>query len=322
MSKHKTPYSVGTRGSKLALIQTQQVIDLLHRLAPTAKFRVRIISTRGEQDSRSPLPEIGGKGLFTDQLEQQLLEGKIDFAVHSAKDMPTQTQSGLAVAAYTERLDPRDILVSASREPLAKLPKGTIIGTSSPRRQALLRRIRPDLNFTNLRGNIDTRIRKVRHGECQATVLAHAGLLRAGLDQEVDELFDLDRFPPAPGQGALAIECRHDDMRVFELLEKINHQPTSWAVMAERTVLQELNAGCALPLAIYAGYGAKIQSDKSPPEQISLHALVMDPNYLKDTIECTASGPARQWRQLAERLAKELISRGARKLIDRLTVGD
>lgn len=322
MSKTKIQYSVGTRGSRLALIQTQQVIDLLHRLAPRSQFKIRIISTRGEHDSRSPLPQIGGKGLFTDELEQQLLDGKIDFAVHSAKDLPTGIHSGLAVAAYTKRLDPRDALLTAGREPLSKLPKGTIIGTSSPRRQALLRRIRPDLNFTNIRGNIDTRIRKVRHGQCQATVLAHAGLLRAGLDHEADQLFELDQFPPAPGQGALALECRHDDMRVFQLLEKINHQPTSWAVMAERTILQELNAGCALPLAIYASYGPETKAEKSPPDQISLHALVMDPNYLKDTIECTTSGPASQWRQLAGRLAKELISRGAGKLIDRLTGRD
>jgi len=316
MSRSKHLYTVGTRGSKLALIQTQEVIDLLRQYDSDAEFRIQIISTRGDIDQQGSLPRMGAVGVFTSEIEQHLLNHQIDLAVHSAKDLPVQIPNGLSVVAYTPRFDARDALVTASRLPLAELPSGTIVATSSPRRQALVRRLRPDLNFTCLRGNIDTRIRKVRHGGCQATILAHAGLLRAGMADEADEVFDVEQFPPAAGQGALAVQCRHDDMRVFELLERVNHQPTARAVMAERNVLQILQAGCGLPLAVCATYPPDKQSGNSPHEVMDLHAVLLDPANSQWSVDARAVGPAHQGHQLARQVCQQLLDRGGQRVID------
>ncbi len=296
-------YRIGTRGSKLALAQTQQVIDLLHSFAPEAEFQIEIITTSGERDSR-PLTEIGGKGIFTAELEQALLDGWIDIAVHSAKDLPTEISSELAIAAYMPRIDPRETLISHNGERLLDLPRGAVVGTSSPRRRYQLLRFRPDLNFADIRGNLDTRIRKVHSGEYNAIVAARAGLIRLGLTSEVSEIFPLDLILPPAGQGAIALQCRHDDIRVFKLLEMINYQPTALAVMAERAVLKSLDVGCNDPVGVFASLSVSGQTARSG-EKLYLRAVLFDIES-HEAHHAEIWGNPKRWRTLAEKISKQL----------------
>ncbi len=301
MSKAK--YRIGTRGSKLALAQTQLVIDLLRTFEPGADFSIEIITTRGEMDEKVPLSQIGGKGLFTAELEQALVKKQVDIAVHSAKDLPTEISNGLTIAAFTARIDPREALISQHGEKLANLPKGAIIGTSSLRRRFLLAMVRPDLNFVNFRGNVDTRLKKVRTGEVAGTVMACAGLIRLGLIHEAAEIFPLEVILPAAGQGALALQCRHDDLRSFRLLELANHEPTAWSVMAERAVLKYLQAGCSWPLGVSASYPQGTSSEGG--RQMHLQVVMQDPASGK-VKKAEAWGPPHRWQSLAEQAAKEI----------------
>ncbi len=251
--------TIGTRGSQLALAQTDWVATSLRTAHPDAVVDVKRIVTRGDRQQKSPLPEIGGKGLFTAELETALLEGTIDLAVHSAKDLPTTFPDGLALAVMPAREDPRDVLVSRDGRHLTDLPDGAVLGTSSLRRQAQLRMHRPDLAFTVLRGNVDTRIRKVLvDGQCDATVLAMAGLLRIGLQDHVTEVLDPDRMLPAAGQGALALQTRAEDDRVRALLAALQHEATYRAVLCERYVIRQLQGGCQAPI----GVSAQIDGDR------------------------------------------------------------
>lgn len=243
---------VGTRGSLLARAQTQWVVDRLIEAHPELAVRVEIISTAGDRDQARPLSEIGTKGLFTEDLERALSTGAIDLAVHSAKDLQSVLAPGLEIVACPEREDPRDAWVSATGESFETLPEGSLVGTSSLRRQAQLLMRRPDLAFVALRGNVDTRIRKVQRGDCRGAVLAMAGLKRAGLAEHVTHPFDTNVCLPAPAQGALAIEGRSDDTRVRGYLAAIHHAPTAVAVECERAILAKLDAGCRAPVAIYA----------------------------------------------------------------------
>jgi len=295
-------YRIGTRGSKLALAQTQQVIDLLRSFAPEAEFQIEIITTRGERDER-PLSKIGQRGIFTADIEQALIDGWIDIAVHSAKDLPIDIPPELAIAAYMPRIDPRETLISHNGERLLDLPRGAVIGTSSQRRRYQLLRFRPDLNFADIRGNLDTRIRKVRNGEYYAIVAARAGLIRIGLASEASEVFPLDLILPPAGQGAIALQCRHDDMRVFKLLELANYQPTAWAVMTERAVLKCLDAGCNDPIGVFGSF--IFEDSFRGTRKLYLRAISFD----RDTHECYRAevwGNPRRWRSLAEKLAKQL----------------
>ncbi len=301
MSKPK--YRIGTRGSKLALAQTQQVIDLLRSFEPEAEFSIEIITTRGEIDDKKPLAEIGGKGLFTAELEQALLKKHVDMAVHSAKDLPTEIPVGLTIAAYTARIDPREALISQHGEKLMKLPRGAIIGTSSPRRRFQLARLRSDLNFVNFRGNVDTRLKKVRSGEVAATVMACAGLIRVGMIHEATEVFPLDLILPAAGQGALALQCRHDDLRCFRLLELANHQPTAWSVLAERAVLKYLQAGCAWPVGISASFPHGFSSRGA--RKMYLQVILQNPKSGQPK-KAEIWGAPRRWRSLAEEVSRSL----------------
>lgn len=244
---------VGTRGSRLAVAQSEQVADLLRQANRGLAIEVRHITTQGDRQQKVALPQIGGKGLFTAEFEAALLAGTIDLAVHSAKDLPTDEPEGLSLAGVPMRQDPRDALISRGRVPLADLPEGAVVGTSSLRRQAQLRAMRPDLRFAVLRGNVDTRIRKVLdEGRCDATVLAMAGLIRAGLADSATAPFDLEDMLPAAGQGALALQARSDDRRVASLLSAIHHQPTYLALLCEREVLRQLQAGCQAPIGVHA----------------------------------------------------------------------
>ncbi len=244
---------IGTRGSALARWQTDHVADLLRAAYADLTVEVTVISTQGDRVLDQPLPLVGGKGLFTAELEAALHSGEIDCAVHSLKDLPTELGAGLIVGAIPQRADPADALVSRDGHTLATLPEGARIGTSSRRRAAQLLHTRPDLQMRDIRGNVDTRIRKALDpdGDYDAILLAFAGLDRLGKADAISERIGFDRLLPAPGQGALAIQCR-DDGESRDLLALLTHVPTATAVTAERAFLGELGSGCSLPVAAYA----------------------------------------------------------------------
>jgi len=306
-------YRIGTRGSKLALAQTQQVIDLLRSFDPEAEFPVEIIATASNYEGAIPRAESTGPAAFTAELEQALLEDKIDIAVHSAKDLPVEAAPGLTIAAYTARLDPREALICQHGEALMDLPPGGIVGVSSLRRQFQLSFLRPDLNFVALRGNLDVRLRKVRHGEYQSTVVERAGLIRLGLASAAAQILPLDLILPAAGQGALALQCRHDDMHCFQLLELANHEPTAWGVLAERTVLRQLKGNPSWAVGVSASfpYG---QSEKTGRRML-VQAVAFDPGTGKRS-KGRASGRVAEWHDLAMRVADQLDSRTSDRTAD------
>jgi hydroxymethylbilane synthase len=245
---------VGTRGSPLALAQATAVRNALairHRLDAN-EIEIQVVKTTGDKIQDRPLADIGGKGLFTKEIEAALLNGEIDLAVHSAKDMPTQLPDGLIIAAYLEREDVRDVLISGDGGALPSLPAGARIGTASLRREAQVRRLRSDLNVLPLRGNVHTRLRKVETGDVEAIILGLAGLTRLALSLNGAHVLSIEDFLPAVGQGAIAIEARADDEVTCALLAAINHWPTDVAVTAERAFLDELGGTCRTPIAGYA----------------------------------------------------------------------
>lgn len=248
------PFRIGTRGSPLALAQASETrarLMVAHDL-PEEMFEIVVLSTKGDRITDRALSEIGGKGLFTEELEEQLLSGDLDFAVHSSKDMPTKLPEGLLLSAFLPREDVRDAVVGRTAPTLKDLPHGATVGSSSLRRQALIRRIRPDINVITFRGLVDTRLRKLAEGEVDATLLAFAGLKRLGKPEIPTELLDPSEFPPAPAQGAICIESRMGDTRVNDLLDAINHRDTFDAVTCERAFLGALDGSCRTPIAGHA----------------------------------------------------------------------
>jgi hydroxymethylbilane synthase len=248
------PFRIGTRGSPLALAQAHETRDRLmaaHGLPPEM-FEIVVLSTMGDRITDRSLAAIGGKGLFTQELEDMLLSGGLDFAVHSSKDMPTKLPGGLFLSAYLPREDARDAFIGRTAAKLLDLPEGATIGSSSLRRQALIKRLRPDINVITYRGLVDTRLRKLAEGQVDATLLAFAGLKRLGKDDVPTEILDPEIFPPAPAQGAICIESRIGDDRVNGLLEAINDVRTHQAVTCERAFLSTLDGSCRTPIAGYA----------------------------------------------------------------------
>jgi hydroxymethylbilane synthase len=247
-------FRIGTRGSPLALAQaheTRQRLMDAHGL-PADMFEIVSLSTKGDRITDRALSEIGGKGLFTLELEEQLLSGELDFAVHSSKDMATKLPAGLTISAYLPREDMRDVFVSHVAARLMDLPQGAMVGTASLRRQALVRKLRPDLQVKIFRGQVDTRLRKLADGEADATLLAYAGLKRLGKPEVATELLDPEIFPPAPAQGAICIETRENDKTILDLLAPINDADTFAAVRCERAFLEVLDGSCRAPIAGYA----------------------------------------------------------------------
>lgn len=243
---------IGTRRSRLARWQTEHVGAALRAAHAEFDWDAVRIRTAGDKDRRTPLPEIGGKGLFSEALEAALLAGDIDVAVHSLKDLPIESHPGLAIGAVCFRADARDVLVSRVRWTLDTLPEGAVVGTSSTRRIAQLKASRPDLRLQPLRGNVDTRVRKAREGRYDAICIAAAGVARLGLADAVSEYLPFERMLPAPGQGALAVQCRADDEAVLDLLAAIDDPTVRAAVDAERAFLAGLGGGCAAPVAAFA----------------------------------------------------------------------
>ena len=254
MAQSATPLRIGTRGSPLALVQARTVRERLAAALgrPADTIELKIIRTTGDTIIDRPLAEEGGKGLFTKEIEEALIRGDIDLAVHSAKDMPTFLPKGLILAACLEREDPRDVFISTKAKTIAALPRGAKVGTASLRRQAIMKRARPDLEVAPLRGNVETRLRKLDDGEADAIILALAGLRRLGLEGRATRIMSADEFLPAAGQGAIAVETREDDAETRALLAKIDHSDTSTTVAVERAFLAVLDGSCKTPIGAHA----------------------------------------------------------------------
>ncbi len=300
---------IGSRGSKLALIQAQMVKAELESLESAPVVAIEIIKTSGDA-SAEPLSVIGGKGVFTKELEEALLDKRIDLAVHSLKDLPTIVPEGLFIAAICKREDPRDALVLRSSAPrsatsLKDLANGATVGTSSPRRLAQLKHLRGDLVINELRGNVDTRLRKLDEGQYDALILACAGLRRLGLENRISAPLPASEMLPAVGQGALGIETRADDIETIEAVGKLDHKFTRLACTAERALLRGLGGGCQLPIAAYA-----IVREK----KIRLDGLVAERQgnrIIRDRIV----GGLGEAEEIGKRLAEQLLAQGAAELL-------
>jgi hydroxymethylbilane synthase len=288
---------LGTRGSQLALAQARLVADRLEAAAPGLAVELVTIATAGDRDQATPLAAGERPGWFTTAIQEALQRGEVDIAVHSLKDLPTRRPQGLVIAAVPLREDPRDALVSRTGAPLRSLPPGAVVGTGSPRREAQLRELRPDLDIRPIRGNVETRIRKVREGEYDAAVVALAGLRRLGLEAEAAEIFGFEELLPAPGQGALAVECRAGDARARGLLARIDDPAVRLAVTAERSFLAAIEGGCAFPAAAYAEHFGTT---------LKLHALVASGGRI---VRSKMGGPAETAAGLGRQLAEELLQR-------------
>ena len=298
---------IGTRGSALALWQAraaQAALAGVHGVA-TEEIEIVIIRTTGDQVRDRSLADIGGKGLFTKELEEALLDGRVDLAVHSAKDVPTFLPDGLVLAACLPRADVRDALIAPEFRTLDALPKGAVVGTASVRRSALLKSLRPDIETVLLRGNVETRLRKVEAGDMHATLLALAGLTRLGLEAHATEVFETERFLPACGQGAVAIEIRADDARIMAQVTAIDHAETSCALTAERAMLAVLDGSCRTPIA-----GHAIIDSFS----LNLRGLVVSPDG-KDIWTARGEGPASQAEALGRATGEDLLARVPRGII-------
>ena len=296
-----------TRPSKLARWQTNYVINALQRIYPQLECEEMVITTQGDKILDKPLPEIGGKGLFTQELESELLNGAVHCAVHSLKDLPVENPAGLTVGCIPARAEVRDALISANGYTISTLPNGASVGTSSLRRGAQILSLRPDINIQSLRGNVDTRLRKALDGQYDAIILAGAGLTRLGLDNHVTEWLSLDSMLPAPGQGALAVQCRADDEETLALLSKFEDEATRKAVTAERAFLQGLGGGCSVPVAAYAE--CKMQNEEC---RIALTGLVISEDG-KEAIR--VQGDGLDAFELGKRLATEALSQGANEIL-------
>jgi hydroxymethylbilane synthase len=262
---------IGTRGSPLALAQARMTQGALAQALGVAAELIEIVTIRtsGDRIQDRPLSEAGGKGLFTKEIEEALLDGRIDLAVHSAKDMPTVLPEGLMLTACLPREDVRDVFISRKADRLQDLPHGAVVGTASLRRQAMVKRLRPDISTVVLRGNVETRLRKLEAGEVDATLLALAGLKRLGLADRATSVLRVDEFPPAVGQGAVVLEARIDDARTREQLARIDHADTSVALACERAFLGVLDGSCRTPIA-----GHAIVSD----DVMSFRGLILRPD--------------------------------------------
>lgn len=297
---------VGTRGSKLALTQTDWVISKLKGFYPDLKVEKVIIKTTGDKILDSPLSKIGGKGLFVKEIEEALLREEVDFAVHSMKDVPSQVPDGLEIAVIPSRESAMDIWIS-HYESLRDLPKGARVGTSSLRRSSQIKRLRPDVEVLPLRGNVDTRLRKWEEGLFEGIILAEAGLNRLGIRIPYKR-FELDEMIPAVGQGALGIETRRDDHHTKKLLKAIHSEETALAVAAERAFLRVLEGGCQVPLGAHAFISER---------KLTITGFISDLNgetFYRETLV----GEPNEAESLGEKLANILLSRGGKAILDSL----
>ncbi|MBC8059123.1 MAG: hydroxymethylbilane synthase [Clostridiaceae bacterium] len=291
---------VGTRGSALALKQTNMVIDILKKNLENVQFQIRIITTTGDKILDKSLDKIGGKGLFVLEIEKALIDKKIDLAVHSMKDIPAFVDSAFEISPLLKREDPRDVLISTDKVKFADLPKGAVIGTSSLRRILQLKKLRPDLNYVPVRGNIDSRIKKLATGEFQGIILAAAGLKRMGWGSKVAEYFHIHEVIPAVGQGALCLEYRVNDSFIKKLIEAKNENNEIRDIMAERSFLEAINGSCSVAMG---AFGEVIGED------LVLKGFYNE-NPETELIVKEVTGKAKDYKLLGQRLASELKKEG------------
>lgn len=301
----KTSLTIGTRQSLLALWQSNHIAALLRKQYPDCEIILKKIVTRGDKILDVPLAQIGGKGLFTKEIEEELINGTVDLAVHSLKDMPTVLPEGLCLTAITERANVGDAFVSNKYNSFAELPQGATLGTSSLRRKAQLLAARPDLKIIDLRGNVDTRLRKLDEGQYDAIILAAAGLERLGHKDRIKEVIQPKVCLPAVGQGALAIESRSEDPEVRQMLDFLNDLPTRQATSAERAFLGLVEGGCQVPIGVHADVEG---------ENIKIEAIIASldgQTVLRNTIE----GKAADGVALAEKLGKDMLANGGQEIL-------
>ena len=295
---------VGTRGSRLSLVQTDMVVEKIRRANPAAEIERKIITTSGDVDRTTPLFSISQKGIFEREVDQAVLEGKVDFAVHSMKDVPTLLNTKLTIASVPERGATGDVLVSKGGRLLKELRDGKIVGTSSLLRAAQLRRVRPKLRADPIRGNVDTRVEKVERGEFDAVILAEAGLARLGMMDKVAERLSLDDFIPAPGQGALAVIARRDNSKLIDILKTVELSSTRAEAEAERELVKVLEGGCKVPVGAIA-------SAKRDTVQLTASIFSMDG---RQRLTVTRSGPADHPAMIGRDAGEKLLKQGAKKI--------
>jgi len=294
---------VGTRGSKLSLTQTNAVLDSIRVIRPEVKFEVKIVKTLGDEDAKNPLFTIDRRGIFEKELGLAIANGEIDLAVHSLKDVPTEESPENIIAAIPKRGSPHDVLISKNRIPLEALPKCGVVGTGSLRRLAEVKHLRPDLQIKAIRGNVDTRIRKVNKGEFDGVIVAEAGLERMGIDSLISERFSLDRFTPAAGQGALAITAKKSNREVIELLRAIDDPLTRAEVTAERSLMLTLEGGCRVPIGTIG---------RADDKGLSLCACVFSLDG-EEKISASSKGALREAEELGRNVAQKLLKQGAKE---------
>ncbi len=299
--------TIGTRGSALALWQAEWVKSAIIENHPSLSVKIKIIKTKGDKITDVPLAKVGGKGLFVKEIEEALLNGSIDLAVHSMKDMPAEIPKGLCIAAVPERELPNDVLISKNNRPLSDLPKGARIGTSSLRRASQILSFRTDIVIEPLRGNLGTRIEKLETEGLDAIVLAAAGVKRLNMEDKISEYIDLDILVPAVGQGALCIETRENDPDTLEIVSKLDHRTTHHIITGERAFLHRLEGGCQVPMAAYGTVNGS---------EFTLIGIVAEIDGSK-IIKQIITGPLAQAEQLGTELAERLIGMGAGEILDK-----
>jgi hydroxymethylbilane synthase len=296
---------VGTRGSKLALAQTNIVLSQIRRVHPNVDFRLKVIKTVGDKEHGKPLFTIDCKGIFEKEIDQQVVAGEVDFAVHSLKDVPIVEQhTGTVLAAIPKRDSKFDVFISKGKVPLIELPRGAVVGTGSLRRLAEIKFVRPDLDVEPIRGNVDTRVGKVRKGDLEGIVIAEAGLERLNLADEITQRLPLEQFTSAAGQGALAIVAKESNFDIIKLLKKVEDAATRAEITAERSLVQKLEGGCRVPI------GAVGQASSN---ELSLFGCIFSLNSRKK-ISTIAKGSLAEAEQLGERVGDDLIAQGAREM--------
>lgn len=300
---------IGSRGSQLALWQANHIAGLLREQGH--KVDIEIIKTTGDRLQEVTFAQVGSKGMFTKEIEEALADGRVDLAVHSLKDLPTELASPFQLAATPKRVDPRDVLVSVNYANLAELPQGSRVGTSSQRRRAQLKALRPDIEAVEFRGNVDTRLRKLAEGQVDAILLAAAGLDRLEKTDWVRQRFEPNDFCPAAGQGALGIETRNGDVKTIEALRFLDHEPTRFAVTAERAALAALGGGCQVPIGIHC----RVENERMG--LLDIFGVVADPVSGKSIrVHETAPRSHTEPYALGRQAAKKLLDAGARMLLD------
>ncbi|MFW5851141.1 MAG: hydroxymethylbilane synthase [Bacteroidota bacterium] len=297
---------IGSRGSKLALWQSYEVKDRIESLFPHISVVVKIIQTKGDKILDVSLSKIGDKSLFTKEIEHELLDSSVDIAVHSLKDLPTVLPKGLIIGAVLPRAEYRDVLLARKHTRLSELSENDVVGTSSLRRKAALLAFNPNLKIIDIRGNIDTRIKKMESGYCDAIVMAAAGVHRLGLHDKITEVIDENIIVPAVSQGIIAVECRESDVELQSLLQPLNHAETHVSSLAERSFLHAMKGGCQLPLGCIS---------RVDTQHLSMHAVIASVDG-KNSLKFAISGSVEKPKELGEKLAQKFYDAGAQQILD------